>query len=354
MVIIPPKTNTGEGNYSKHLIDGLKTKDINLNVLENYFFKRPNIRIFLGSILQKNIIKDKDISIIHNLDNLGPFLTRYNQNVKNILTVHDVAPVVLPDIGSKIMKFNFSSILPILIKNSDLIIVPSYSTKNDLEIYYNVSEEKIEVIPMGIDTDVFYPREDPSNVLDKYGIRMPYLMYTGNDNPRKNLKNMIIAYSKLLDDIPHNLVLIGPINQDNLIKSIMKYDNFKVSKKELLNRIIMPGFVDYEDLPFIYSGADALIFPSLYEGFGLPPLEAMACGTPVIVSNNSSINEIVNNVGIYIDNPLDVEEIADKIFKLVSNPKLRDKLQNNGIKRAGKFSWENTVNSTLKAYQNII
>ena len=344
--IIPPITNTGEGKYAKHVIEGMKQKDVEVNVLTNPFLNNPNIRVFLGSFLLNKIVDDEE-SILHNLDNLGPFLVKSNNKIKNILTVHDIAPIKLPQIHNSLMKFYFKHVLPKLIKNSELIIADSYSTKKDLESLFGVNEEKIEVAYLGVDLSFFQPKTPNNELLNKYGIYNDYLIYLGNDNPRKNLKTLILAFSRIYKKIDQDLVLVGPINQNNLRTFINKIDN----GNGLSERIITPGYVDYDDLPVLYSKASALVFASLYEGFGFAPLEAMACGTPVIVPNNSSIPEVVGDAGLYINDPLNPEEISNNVYTLLNDNQLQLKMINKGLKRAKNFTWENNINKTFEAYE---
>lgn len=348
--IIPPVTRTGEFKYCETLVRGLNERGLEVKVLNNQFLvHKSNLKIFLGSLLLKRIIKE-EVEILHNTDNLGPFLFRNSDTkIKRISTVHDIAPVVLPDIHSNIMKFDFKIVLPRLIENSDLIITDSYSTKEDLEEYFQVNAAKIDVAHLGVDLSFFYPREHDDILMKKYGINNDYIFYLGNDNPRKNLKNLIIAYSKIYKDVEQDLVLVGPIDQKNLRTLTEKIDK----GGDLSERIITPGYVDYEHLPLFYSQATSLIFTSLYEGFGFAPLEAMACGTPVIISNNSSISEVVGDSGLYINNPLNVEEISNKITELLNDEKLQNKLMKRGPKRAEMFTWDNTINKTIKAYEKV-
>jgi glycosyltransferase involved in cell wall biosynthesis len=351
--LILPNTRTGESRYSDYLINGLKENGINIEILNNpLLINRPNVKIFMGSFFLKRIIKNRDISVVHNLDNLGPFLVR-NNKIKSILTVHDIAPVILPQIHSSMMNFNFKWILPKLIDNCDSIIADNKSTKNDLISKFGVESEKINVVPLGIDTSIFYSRPSSDNILKKYGINHNYLIYVGGDNPRKNLKNLILAFIGIFQNSPHDLVLIGPINKKNLVKIIKSHTNPN-SYKNILNRIIIPGYVDYKDLPVLYSAASAFVFPSLYEGFGLPLLESMACGTPVITSSNSSLREVVGNSGLYINDPLNPNEISDNIIKILDNDKLRNKLKNRGFERVKKFSWEETTKKTIKTYEQVV
>lgn len=357
IAVIPPRTNTGESEYSNYLINGMLKKDLKPKIVQNSFYSRPNVKIFLGSILLKKMVKDDHI--IHNLDNLGPYFIKNNTKSKLVLTIHDIVPIIMPELhgnnlNNKIMRFNFKFLLPRIIKNTDLIIVPSQSTKNDIITKLGVEEDKIEIVPMGVDKEIFYPKTSNRNLLENYGIKEDYILYVGNDNPRKNLKNLILAYAKVIDKISHKLVLMGPINKNKLIKFIKTSKELEFNKKRLLKNIIFPGFIDKADVPTIYNTATALVFPSLYEGFGLTPLEAMASNVPVIVSDNSSLREVVGDAGLYIDNPLNPDEIADKIIDVIENGKLQKKLRKNGLEQSLKFDWEKTVHKTIKAYENII
>jgi glycosyltransferase involved in cell wall biosynthesis len=351
--MITPITRTGEATYSDYLIAGLNEKNINIEFFRNYFLKRPNIRVFLGSLLLKRILKDDKISIFHNLDNMGPFLLKPNKGIKNIITIHDIAPVILPEIHSKIYYYDFKMILPRLIKNTDSIIVPSKSTKEDLISKLEVDENKIDVIPLGVDNAFYKPIKRDPIIMDKYGIKGDYILYLGSYNPRKNLKNLILAFADIINDIKHDLVLVGPISKEYIVKIIEKYAKSNEFKMELLNRIILSGYVENNDLPCLYSSASALIFPSLYEGFGLPPLEAMACGTPVVTSNNSSIKEIGGNDCLYIKNPLNYKDISIEILKILNDDKLQQKLSRKGIKRAKTYQWDKMVDSTIEVYDKV-
>jgi glycosyltransferase involved in cell wall biosynthesis len=165
------------------------------------------------------------------------------------------------------------------------------------------------------------------------------LLYVGDDSPRKNLKTLIRAYVSVFQEIPNDLVLIGPISE-NRIQAYINLSRLPPHfKKEVQERIILLGHVAYDDLPSFYGAATALIFPSLYEGFGLPPLEAMACNSPVILSNNSSLREVAGEAGLYINNPLDCEDISANILELVNDKAVRQRLRSRGFKQAQRFSW---------------
>jgi len=353
--IIEPITRTGEHRYSQYLVEGLRENGVHIQILNNFILNKPRRKVFIGSILLKKIIERENVSILHNLDNLGPYLFKHpNTKTKFILTVLDIAPVVLPHIHNPIIKFDFKRVLPKLISNSDYIITPSHSTKNDLVSKFGVDKNKVGVVPMGIDKSIFYPRVPEDEVIKKYAIYGKYILYVGGDNPRKNLKNLILSYCEISNKVPYNLVLTGPIDKRKVRKIISNCRYLEGSKDRLLSRIIMPGYINDEDLPIIYSTADVFVFPSLYEGFGFPPLEAMACGVPVIVSYNSSLREIVEEAGIYIHNPLDPAGISRNILKVLEDEKLKEELIEKGLNQVKKFNWKKTVGATLEIYNTII
>jgi glycosyltransferase involved in cell wall biosynthesis len=360
VAIIPPTGRTGEWTLNRHLIPGLRARDVDVKVLRHFTLNRPNTKVFLGSLLLKRLIKDRSISLIHNIDNLGPFLFRHrNLPVKKILTVHDIAPVVLPAqyeriVPDRILRFDFAIVLPKLIENCDLIIADSYSTMTDLITKFGVREDKLTVIHLGVDTSFFRPHRDHSQIMRKYNLQRRYLLYVGDDSPRKNLKTLIRAYVNIFLEIPDDLVLIGPISENMIRAQINSSDLPGYTKKEVQSRITVLGYVAYEDLPRIYGGATALILPSLYEGFGLPPLEAMACNTPVVLSDNSSLREVAGDAGLYINDPLNSEDVSGKILEVVTNESLRESLRAKGSEQAHKFSWETTVQKTINAYDSVL
>jgi glycosyltransferase involved in cell wall biosynthesis len=355
VAIIPPTGQTGEWTLNRHLIPGLRAQDVDVKVLHHFALNRPNTKVFLGSLLLKRLIKDGSVSLIHNVDNLGPFLFRHrNLPAKKVLTVHDIAPVMLPQAYNRILRFDFTTVLPKLIENTDLTIVDSYSTMTDLIAKFGVHKDKLTVIHLGVDTSFFHPYNDHGQDMRKYGLRPRFLLYVGNDRTRKNLKTLIRAYMSVFHEIPDDLVLIGPISK-NKIRAYIDSNGFPSHvKKEVQRRITLLGYVAYEDLPRIYSAATALIFPSLYEGFGLPPLEAMACNAPVVLSDNSSLREVAGDAGLYINDPLNSEDISENILEIINNESLRESLRSKGSKQAHKFSWETAVQKTINAYDSIL
>ncbi len=351
--IILPRTQTGEYRYGNYLIGELNRKGIDIEVLNNeipLIGGSPTIKMIFGSLFLARYLKKEKINVVHNIDNLPPYLfvsNKFKRKVKLIVTVHDIAPVVLSKIHSIIMNFHFKVPLPVLLKNSTHIIVPSHSTKRDLLEYLISDSSKIVVIPMGIDTSKFYPRKSTNKIKQKYDINYPLILYAGTENPRKNLERLIIAYNKISHEIPHRLVLVGPITQKTIIKILRKHN----IPKDILKRITLLGYLPDEELPYLYTLADVFVYPSLYEGFGFPPLEAMACGTPVVTSNISSIPEVVGKAAVLV-NPLNTDEIAFGILRILEDRKLRKRLVHFGRRYVKKYSWKKTADKTEKVYKN--
>jgi glycosyltransferase involved in cell wall biosynthesis len=185
--------------------------------------------------------------------------------------------------------------------------------------------------------------------LRRFGISSRYLLYTGQWRKHKNLANLMRAYAllKKKTDLPHELVLTGQLSsQAPEVPELIK-------KLNLERDVIITGFVPDEELAALYSAADLFVFPSLYEGFGIPPLEAMACGCPVVASNVSSIPEILGDAALFFD-PLSVEDMAGAIHKALSSFNLRRELKAKGFERIKKFSYAKMARETLKTYQEVL
>jgi glycosyltransferase involved in cell wall biosynthesis len=259
---------------------------------------------------------------------------------KKITVVHDMAYKAYPEtVRTKTRKFLELSLAKTC-KRADRIITISEFSKSEILRYLHVKADKIEVIPLGVDTSIYhsnYSMLDIEKTKEKYKIDNEYFLYLGTIEPRKNIERLIRAYAALYQqkkDIP-KLILAG--------KKGWLYDEIfnTVGELKLHNKVEFLGYIDMEDTPRLIKGAIAFVFPSLYEGFGLPPLEAMACGTPVITSNAASLPEVVGKAGLLVD-PLDINSIKEAMFRVIEEPDLRIKLCELGFVQAKKFSWEKT------------
>jgi glycosyltransferase involved in cell wall biosynthesis len=233
------------------------------------------------------------------------------------------------------------------LKKADKVITITNFTKNELIDIYGAKENKIRVIYNGYNKLLYKKESDQTKlneVLKKYGITKPYLFYIGRIERKKNIPSLIEAFAiakenyKLKD---LSLVLVGDASSG--------YDEVKysISEFDLVNDVIMPGWVEEEDVPYLYNGAEAFIFPSNYEGFGIPLLQAMACEAPIISSSTSSIPEVVEDAA-YLVNPQYVTAIAEGIGEVIKKPELRKDLINKGKTRIKDFSWEKCAKETFE------
>lgn len=268
---------------------------------------------------------------------------------KCVLTIHDMMYFTHPEFLKLEWVRSLKKEVNAGIKRANMIIADSVFTKNQImEHWKNISEEKIKVVYSGVN-ERFYPVEDKmiiGRIKDKYGIKNRYILYVGNIEPKKNLVRLVEAFSQLKNSIDGYNLVIGGGGWD--------FDRVfqKVNELNLQEEVIFTGYVSDEDLPTLYSGAEIFVFPSLYEGFGLPVIEAMACATPVITSNIASLPELARDAGILID-PFKVEDIAGAMYQLLTDTNLKIELRGKGLQRANLFSWEKTARETLAVYKEL-
>ena len=272
-------------------------------------------------------------------------------STKSIVTVHDLTFILYPKTMTKISRFYWSFFMKRGIKTAKRIIAVSKNTKDDLIKYYNIPEEKVKIIPEAL-TRNFSASLMAGNfqsIKGRYALPEKYLLYVGTLEPRKNIKRLLQAFRKAKNNkkFRHKLVIVG--KKGWLFSEIFE----TVKNLRLENDVVFAGFVPDEDLPGIYSGAEIFVFPSLYEGFGLPLLEAMSYGVPVLTSNSSSLPEVVGDAGILV-NPEDTDDIANGILRLVEDRSLRNQLKEKGLQQAQKFSLERMTKETLEVYEEII
>ena len=280
--------------------------------------------------------------VVHATDGVTPFTGR----VPAVVTVHDLSFLRTPEFHTPLNRAALSHIVPRATRNARLVIADSNATARDLESAYGLDPARIRVIYPGCDLERFRPllAEDPRPVLARYGITQPYLLFVGTLEPRKNLVGLIDAYERLAaDGLDHRLVLAGSPGWG------MAAIEARLASQRLGHRVIRAGRVAEEDLPTLYRAADAFVYPSHYEGFGLPPLEAMACGTPVVTSNRSSLPEVVGEAGVLVD-PDDVASIARALSDLLGSAPLRAKLRAEGPRHAARFTWRRAAEQVAAAY----
>ncbi|MCH5203862.1 MAG: glycosyltransferase family 4 protein, partial [Oscillospiraceae bacterium] len=231
------------------------------------------------------------------------------------------------------------------IKRSDKIITISEFSKSRIIHHFGVSEDKISVVCCGIDRSRYSSersKEKADECLKRLGIYEKYILYLGTLEPRKNITGLADAYKILSDTLPDCPVLVIAGGKGWLYESIFE----RVKTMGLEDRVIFTGYVSDEDTPVLMSGAELFCFPSFYEGFGMPPLEAMACGTPAVVSDRTSLPEVVGDAALKADAD-SPEDIADAMKQILTNEQLKRSLSEKGLARADKFSWENSAKALI-------
>jgi glycosyltransferase involved in cell wall biosynthesis len=240
--------------------------------------------------------------------------------------------------------------MPIMARRASMIIAPSEWTRREVVEKLRINPEKVRVIHEAAREEMKpLPPHSCQSVLDKYRIRNPYLLYVGTIEPRKNLLTLIRAYDELLrtTTLRPQLVLAG--GRGWLCDEVYKL----VEELKLRDQINFTGYVDDADLPALYSAAETFIYPSFYEGFGLPPLEAMACGAPVITSDVSSLPEVVGKAGL-THAPTDARALTEAMAKLLGDQTAREHFRHEGLKQAAKFSWERAARETQSVYDEVL
>lgn len=261
-----------------------------------------------------------------------PFVPR----VPLVVTVHDLHPIYFPrQFGLAAKHFRFS--LDLLPKVARRIIVPSEFVKGELLKVIRIDSDSVDVVPNGYNAELFKPAdgERKEEFLQRYGIPGRFILFVGSHFPYKNIKSLIKAFNEIKDRISHSLVLVG---KKELSSGPLQQDE----------RISYLDYVPNDELPKFYSFADALVHPSLAEGFGMTVLEAMACGTPVISSNRGSLPEVMGDAGILFD-PDDEASLAGSILRVLNERGLREELVKKGLNHVKKYSWDRTAEGVFRS-----
>jgi len=349
---------TGVGNYTRNIIKSAKENNLiveeinykktgkNTVIYKNFFENKKFEKLLWYLSLPFRIKKEKN-SIIHNTSGIPNFFHFKN---KYIFTIHDLTILIYPKthtLGSKLLLKLF---LPRTLKYADEIVAMSENTKKDLiKFFPKIDKNKIKVVYPYASEDfkLISDKELLTKCKNKYNLPEKFFLYVGTLEPRKNIINLLKAISQNYSKLKIPLVIVG--------KKGWKYKSFFETYKRLNleDIVIFTGFVDQEDLPEIYNLALCLIYPSYYEGFGLPPLEAMKCGIPVITSNVSSLPEVVGDAEIMID-PDDVNQLDHEMYKVATNETLRKKMIQQGFERAKKFNRSSFSKGIMNIYKELI
>lgn len=270
---------------------------------------------------------------------------------KKVVTIHDMVYKAFPETVRGRTKFMLEMGLKKSMKRADIIVTDSEFSKSEIIKYFPEYSQKIRVVPCGVDCEKFKPCDNPSEisrVKKSLGINGNYFLYVGTIEPRKNLVRLIKAYKVFTRYVenPPELVLAGA-------KGWLCDDIYKlVEKLDIDDKVIFTKYVPSEDMTPLMCGAIAFVFPSLYEGFGMPPLEAMACGVPVLASGEASIPEVVGDCAVICD-AYSVKSIAKGLYRLYKNPDLCRDLSLRGLERSKQFTWERSAEKLYAIYKEL-
>ncbi len=303
----------------------------------------PALRLLWEQVRLPRAASSAGIDLLHSLHYTRPrFLS-----CASVVTFHDMTFFLYPELHTRSKRIFFPWAIRMSARRSEAIISDSESTRRDAIRILGIPPEKIVAVPLGI-SEEFKPIADTrllDSIRKKYHLPERFILFVGLIEPRKNLPLLLRAYARLVErEDPPPLVLAGRLGWDSgpffqLIEDL-----------KLKQNIHLPGYIPAVDLPVLYNLAQIFVYPSSYEGFGFPPLEAMACGTPVITTAVSAMLDNVGDAGLLVP-PQDEEALVSALHELLENPGLREQFSSAGIRRAGEFTWQRTAEETIQVYE---
>jgi glycosyltransferase involved in cell wall biosynthesis len=354
-------SQAGIGQYIIHLVDGLAKVDSqseyvllqsrkdDTTILERPNFRRVSLWTPSHHRLERYALNVElmrlGLDVLHSPD----FIPPHRPTCKSVITVHDLAFLLYPHFLTK-ESARYYGHIDEAVRWTDHIIAVSESTRRDTVQHLGVEENKITVVYEAANP-IFRPidrAQAQQQVRDQYGVNGPFILFVSTIEPRKNVPTLVQALWQLMECYKEDvhLVLAGG-------KGWLFEDAFAIVEElQMDDRVHFVGRVSSEDLLYLYNAAEMLAHPAFYEGFGLPPLEAMACGLPVIVSNVASLPEVVGDAGILID-PHDVDELTVAMWRVLNDSELNQEMKEKGLRQAGRFSWERAARETLEIYRQV-
>jgi glycosyltransferase involved in cell wall biosynthesis len=352
-------SQAGIGQYILHLVDGLakvdkkneyvllQSRKDDTTILEQANFRRVSLWTPSHHRLERYSLNVElmrlGLDVLHSPD----FIPPHRPTCRSVITVHDLAFLLYPHFLTK-ESARYYGHIDQAVRWTDHIIAVSESTKRDTIQHLGVPEEKITVVHEAANP-IFRPldRQDArEEVRNRHGVEGPYVLFVSTIEPRKNVPGLVRAIHQLMECYKEDIRLVLAGGRGWLFE-----DAFAVVEELNLNgRVHFLGRVSSEDLLYLYNAAEMLAHPAFYEGFGLPPLEAMACGLPVVVANVASLPEVVGDAGLLID-PHDVDELTVAMWRLLNDGALRQEMQGKGLTQARRFSWERAARETMAIYK---
>ncbi len=355
-------TQGGIAQYTQHIIDELGRIDSRNDYLILHSRKDP--RNLAAAPNQRRIacwtpahhrferwalaaeVTSHRLDLLHSPDFIPPCCGRF----KRVITVHDLSFLHYPQFLTADARRYYNGQIAWAVEHADHILADSEATRTDVIEMLGVPPARITTVPAAVSAHFRpVPPDEARAVVQPYGLEPGYILFLGTYEPRKNIGGLLRAYAALLTDLPDvpPLVLVGR-------RGWLYDDMFALAEAlGLGERVRWVEDAEYRDFPAIYSAAAVLCMPSFYEGFGLPPLEAMACGTPVVVADRASLPEVVGEAGLMVE-PESVESIADALRRVLTDPALAADLRERGLAQAVRFSWEHTARGVLAVYEQVL
>lgn len=324
-------------------------KHCTLHPVKSFIYRNMLPRLAFEQFILPRHCKKENVDIIFSTHYTIPYFTR----IPRVVVFHDMTFYLFPELHEKIKRLYFKTLMPHSVKKSRAVITVSESTKNDVLTQFPLTpRNKISVIHHGVDAFDETKTTDKTSIdtyLQKYGLTAKeYVLFVGTLEPRKNITGLLHAYHHLRQSTgaDFKLVIVGK-------KGWFYREIFETVKKyKLEDAVVFTGYVDETEKRALLSQTLMFLYPSFYEGFGIPILEAMAAGAPVITGNTSSLPEVAGDAALLV-NPHEWEEIAAAMKRLLTDPKLQDKLKQKGLKQAASFTWEKTAEQTMELLQNL-
>jgi len=349
------RPETGTGQYSRKILEALAARaEVKVLALEGRWLPAGKALLNFYKVWFENILfplfclwEHVDVAFV---PYMGPPLSSPKPLV---VTVHDLIPFLFPEYAYSPLVKLYNLLIKVAIPRARLILADSASTRKDVIGFFKVSPEKVRVVYPGIGEE-FRPVRDEAAlkaVRERYRLSVNFFLYLGGFDRRKNLGLLLDAYQILRDRLRNQtpaLVIAGkvPTRESPALLNPLKM----VRERGLESAVEFTGWIAEEDKPALYSQAEAFLFPSLYEGFGFPPLEAMACGCPVLASRSSSLPEVLGEAAILLD-PSSPEDWAEGMERVVKEPGLAQSLRERGVERARVFTWEAAARSVLSTLE---
>lgn len=292
-----------------------------------------------------------DLDLVFNPKFTAPLFTR----ARKVFVLHGSEWFAIPQHFLWYDRLYLRCAVPLYFRAADALIAVSHAVKADAVRFTRVSEHKVAVVQNGYDSHRFKQVRDPLQLQQaaaRYDLPKHFILWAGQLESRKNIRRLLQAYALIKDRVPHDLVLAGAQRFSFPMAAGIERDLALIDALGLADRVHFPGWISHQDLPAVYGLADLFSFPSLHEGFGIPLLEAMACGCPILTANTCAPPEVVGDAALLVD-PLDVTAIAEGMYAMLSNPEARQAYVARGLERVKGFGWERCASEVLSLFESL-